>query len=111
MPDNRTIGQARQEISKVGKRGAIVMPARFRRKFGIEEGTLVIAEEREDGILIRPAAAYPIEIYTPQRKAEFILSSAVDEEDYQAACEAVRQMGLDPALIEHSHPTHGHRFP
>ena len=33
------------ETSKVGKRGSVVMPARFRRKFGIEEGSLVIAEE------------------------------------------------------------------
>lgn len=34
------------ETSKVGKRGAVVMPARFRRKFGIEAGSLGIAEER-----------------------------------------------------------------
>jgi hypothetical protein len=44
---------------------------------------------------------YPIEIYTPERKAEFILSSAVDEEDYQAARQTVRQMGLDSERIEH----------
>jgi AbrB family looped-hinge helix DNA binding protein len=91
------------ETSKVGKRGTVVMPARLRRKFGIEEGSLVIAEEREDGILIRPAVAYPIEIYTPERKAEFLLSNAVDEEDYQKACQAVREMGLDPERIEHLH--------
>jgi len=92
------------ETSKVGKRGAIVVPARLRRKFGIEEGSLVIAEAREDGILIRPAVALPVEIYTPERKAEFILSSAIDEEDYQAARETVRQMGLDPGEIAHYHP-------
>jgi AbrB family looped-hinge helix DNA binding protein len=91
------------ETSKVGKRGTIVVPARFRRKFGIEEGSLVIAEEREDGILIRPAIAYPIEIYTPERKAGFLLSNAVDEEDYQKAREAVHEMGLDPDEIEHLH--------
>jgi bifunctional DNA-binding transcriptional regulator/antitoxin component of YhaV-PrlF toxin-antitoxin module len=77
------------------------LPALFRRKFGIEEGSLVIAEEREDGILIRPAVALPVEVYTPDRKAQFILSSAVDEDDYQAARETVRQMGLDPKRIEH----------
>ena len=31
------------EASKVGKRGTVVVPARLRRKFGIEEGRLVIA--------------------------------------------------------------------
>lgn len=92
------------ETSKVGKRGTIVMPARLRRKFGIEEGSLVIAEEREDGILIRPAVAYPIEIYTPERKAEFLLTNAIDEKDYQEARKEVRKMGLDPDQIGHFRP-------
>lgn len=96
-------GSTAAETSKVGKRGTIVMPARLRRKFGIEEGSLVIAEEREDGILIRPAVAYPIEIYTPERKAEFLLSNAVDEEDYQKARQAVYELGLDPDRIQHFH--------
>ncbi|MEO7142619.1 MAG: AbrB/MazE/SpoVT family DNA-binding domain-containing protein [Bryobacteraceae bacterium] len=108
MPDNQTIGRtSHRETSKVGKRGAIVVPARFRRKFGIEEGSLVITEEREDGILIRPAVALPVEIYTPERKAEFILSTAIDEEDYQTACETVRRMGLDPDRVKHARPAQG----
>ena len=105
MKRNAILKQPAAETSKVGKRGAVVMPARFRRKFGIEEGSLIIAEEREDGILIRPAVAYPVEIYTPERKAQFILSSAIDEEDYQAARKAVREMGLDPDQIDHYRPT------
>jgi bifunctional DNA-binding transcriptional regulator/antitoxin component of YhaV-PrlF toxin-antitoxin module len=32
------------EPSKVGKRGTVVMPAALRRRYGIEEGTLVVAE-------------------------------------------------------------------
>jgi len=100
MPDSQTIGR---NASKVGKRGTVVVPARLRRKFGIKEGSLVIAEEREDGILIRPAVAYPIEIYTPERKAEFLLSNAVDEEDYQKARETVRELGVDPDRIDHVH--------
>ena len=104
MPEGQNIrksGSVPAEASRVGKRGAIVVPARLRRKFGLAEGTLVITEEREDGILIRPAVAYPIEIYTPERKAEFILGSAVDAEDYQAARDIVRQMGLNPDDIPH----------
>jgi AbrB family looped-hinge helix DNA binding protein len=101
MPDNQTIGR---NTSKVGKRGTIVMPARLRRKFGIEEGSLVVAEEREDGILIRPAVAYAIEIYTPERKAEFFLTNALDEKAYQKARKTVRKMGLDPDKIKHFRP-------
>ena len=48
-----------QSTSRVGKRGTVVIPAALRRRFGIEEGSLVIAEDREEGILIRPAAAVP----------------------------------------------------
>jgi AbrB family looped-hinge helix DNA binding protein len=92
------------ETSKVGKRGAVVIPARLRRRFGIEEGSLVIAEERPDGILIRPAVALPLESYTLERKAEFLLSNAVDAQDYRAAVETVRAMGLDPERIPHHHP-------
>ena len=92
------------ETSKVGKRGTVVVPARLRRKFGIEEGRLVVAEERPDGILIRPAVALPIEIYTPERRAELLLSNAVDAEDYRAALAEVKRMGLEPASIPHRRP-------
>ena len=112
MPESRTVKQtaaerteaARKETSRVGKRGAIVVPARMRRKFGIDEGSLVIAEERDDGILIRPAAAVPVEIYTPARVAEFLLSNAVNAKDYRAAVQAVRKLGIDPRTIAHERP-------
>ena len=90
-----------QSTSRVGKRGTIVIPAALRRRFGIEEGSLVIAEDREEGILIRPAVAVPLESYTPERRAEFLLSNAVDARDYARAQEEVRKMGLDPAAIPH----------
>ena len=96
------------ETSKVGKRGAIVVPSRLRRKFGIQEGGLVVAEERPDGILIRPAVAVPLEIYTPERKAEFLLSNASDEKDYKAALAEVKKMGVNPAHISHVKPRRSH---
>ncbi len=92
------------ESARVGKRGAIVVPARLRKRFGIEEGTLVTAEERDDGILIRPAVLVPVEKYSPERKAEFILSTATTDADYRRARKAVRQLGLDPDSIPHRQP-------
>ena len=92
------------ETSKVGKRGSVVVPARLRRKFGIREGGLVVAEERPEGILIRPAVAVPVEIYSPERKAEFLLSNAIGREDYRATVAEVKKMGLDPANIPHHLP-------
>ena len=92
------------ESAKVGKRGAIIVPAKLRKRFGIEEGTLVIAEEKEDGILIRPAVVIPIERYTLERKAEFLLSNTTDQSDYRNARKAVRKLGLDPDSVPHRKP-------
>jgi AbrB family looped-hinge helix DNA binding protein len=92
------------QSTRVGKRGAIIVPASLRKRFGIEEGSIVTAEEKEDGILIRPAVVVPIERYTPERKAEFLLSNAIDEADYRSARKSVRKMGLDPDQIPHNRP-------
>ena len=93
------------ETTKVGKRGTVVIPASLRRRYGIEEGSLVIAEERAEGVLIRPATALAVEIYSPARRAEFLLSNAVDAKDYARAKKEVRKMGLDPDAIPHHDPT------
>jgi len=92
------------ESARVGKRGVIVVPARLRRRFGIEEGSLVTAEERDDGILIRPAVLIPVEKYRPERKAEFLLSTATTNADYRKARKEVRKLGLDPDTIPHRRP-------
>jgi AbrB family looped-hinge helix DNA binding protein len=94
----------RQETSRVGKRGTVVIPVVLRRRFGIEEGSIVIAEEQQDGILLRPAVTLPLERYTPKRRAEFLLNNAVDLEDYAAALEEVRRLGLDPEDVPHRKP-------
>jgi AbrB family looped-hinge helix DNA binding protein len=92
------------DTMKRGKRGTVVIPAALRRRFGLEEGSLVMVEVREEGILIRPAVAMPVEIYTPQRRAEFPLRTAVDAADYARAVEEVRKMVLDPKMISHQRP-------
>jgi AbrB family looped-hinge helix DNA binding protein len=92
------------ESARVGKRGAIVVPARLRKRFGIEEGSMVTAEEKDDGILIRPAVLVPVERYSPERKAEFLLSTATTDADYRRARKTVRQLGLDPDSIPHRRP-------
>lgn len=92
------------QSARVGKRGAIVVPAKLRKRFGIEEGSIVIAEETEDGILIRPAIVVPVERYSAERKAEFLLNNAIDPDDYRKARREVRKLGLDPDSIRHLRP-------
>ena len=92
------------EVSKVGKRGTVVIPAELRRRFNVTEGSFIMAEERPDGILLRPAAVLPMESYSPERKAEFLLSNAINASDYTEASKAVKAMGIDPAMIKHRKP-------
>lgn len=108
-PEYQASGIIRQgwkamQSARVGKRGAIIVPASLRKRFGIEEGSIVTAEEKDDGILIRPAVVIPVERYNPERKAEFLLSNATSEADYRRARRAVRQIGLDPDSIRHHRP-------
>jgi hypothetical protein len=65
---------------------------------------MVTAEEKDDGILIRPAVLVPVERYSPERKAEFLLSTATTDADYRRARKAVRELGLDPDSIPHERP-------
>jgi AbrB family looped-hinge helix DNA binding protein len=92
------------EATKVGKRGTVVIPSALRRKYGLEEGSLVIAEGRDEGVLLRPVVALPVEMYTPERKAEFLLNSAITSKDYSWALKEVRKMGIDPKTIPHEKP-------
>ena len=90
--------------TKIGKRGTVVIPAGLRRKYGFEEGSLVVAEAREEGVLLRPAVTLPLERYTPERKAEFLLNNAVTPRDYAWALKEVKKMGIDPKTIPHEKP-------
>ena len=107
------------DTAKLGKRGTLVIPAKLRQRFALKEGDLLVTEVREDGIFLRngratliPAVAVPVEIYTPQRKAEFALNNSVTKEDYDEACKYIRQeLGLDPAGIPYTDPKMRERLP
>lgn len=93
-----------ETTTKVGRNGTLVIPAKLRRRFGLKEGGMVVLDETEDGITIRPAVAVAVEIYSVRRKAEFLLNNAVDAADYKRAAAAVRKLGLDPDEIPHRRP-------
>ena len=92
------------ETTKVGRRGTVIIPSTLRRKYGMEEGSLVLVEEKDEGVFLRPVVALPVEIYTSQRKAEFLLNCAVTPEDYSWTVKEVRNMGIDPETIPHEKP-------
>lgn len=87
------------EITKVGKRGTIVIPAALRRAYKLEEGSLLVADAQPEGIMLRPAVALPVERYTPEQKAQYLLNNAVTKEDIRWAETEICKMGLDPATV------------
>jgi AbrB family looped-hinge helix DNA binding protein len=94
------------ETVSVTQGGDVPIPASMRQLTGIDAGSIVTLEARDGTIVIRPAAE-DTEVYSLERKAEFLLSNAVDVAGYAKAREEVRKMGLDPDAILHDRPDGG----
>ena len=56
---------------QVNERGGLTLPKELRRTLGLEKGGVIMVEPAEGGLLLRPAVAYPIELYTDERVREF----------------------------------------
>ena len=70
------------ETLKVSDRGTITLPKRIRIQYAIKPNDLIIAEPTPEGILLRPATAVPVEIYTDERLAEFAKEEAKLDKHY-----------------------------
>ncbi len=89
------------EYIRMGKRGTVVIPAGTRRTYGLDEGEMLVMEERAEGLLLKPVRAFEVEVYSPRRQAEFLLNNAVTATEYDQAVAAAQAMGLDPDDIPH----------
>ena len=57
---------------KLGRKGQLSLPASVLRKLGLQGAATLIVEATDDGaVILRPAAVYPIELYTDARIKEF----------------------------------------
>lgn len=65
------------EPSKVGKRGTPVIPAKLRNRYGVKDGSLVIAEATPEGILVRLAIAMSTTVFTQEQVEELLLAGIV----------------------------------
>ena len=68
-----------RESLTVSSRGQITLPADIRKRMGIVEGGVVILEEREDEIALRPAAILEIETYGDVDIARWNAEDHLDE--------------------------------
>ena len=86
------------ETSKIGRNGTLVIPVKLRWRYGLNDGGTVVFEDSGGGISIPPAVMVPVEAYSPERKAEFLLNNAAD---YKRAVGVVKKLGIDPESIPH----------
>lgn len=59
------------KVVNINSRGSLTLPKNLRQRLGVKDGGQVVVEERPDGLLLRPSATFPVEIYTKERLAEF----------------------------------------
>jgi AbrB family looped-hinge helix DNA binding protein len=81
------------DLVKLGKKGQVSIPAAILARLGLEGGRHLIVETTEDGaILLRPAAIYPIEIYTDERIAEFQEEGRMTPEEEERVDQAIASL-------------------
>ena len=71
------------ETLKIGPRGTLTLPKDIRTRYGLAPNELLIVEETPEGILLRPASAHPVEIYTNEQLDEFETEERRLEEYYR----------------------------
>ena len=54
------------ETLTVSSRGQITLPAALRKRFGIQAGGVLIAEEGQGNIILRPAVVIEVDTYSDQ---------------------------------------------
>ena len=67
------------EAIKLGKKGQVSIPKGILKRLGLEgDVTLLVDTTPEGAIVMRPAAVYPIEIYSDKRIHEFDTADRMD---------------------------------
>ncbi len=103
---------------RTGRRGTVVIPAAMRRRLGIDDGTMLTAEETDDGLILRPIRTHS----AADREAREVLLKAmaaeyeVMERDHGEAWAAMlaEQAEWDVTLMDGLDPTERwdeHGFP
>ena len=80
----------------------------FPRNSGAEASLLLFSEGVNQvslNYVMRAPMSVTAEMYSNERKAEFLLNNAIDDDDYSKARKEVQKLGLDPDLIPHQRPS------
>ena len=56
----------------IGQRGVLSLPAKLRKRYGLQQNDVLMVEETAQGRLLRSCVSMPIKCYSEERIAEFI---------------------------------------
>jgi bifunctional DNA-binding transcriptional regulator/antitoxin component of YhaV-PrlF toxin-antitoxin module len=59
------------KVVNINERGTLTLPREMRRHLGINSQAQVVAEETDEGVLLRAGVTFPVEVYSDNRLAEF----------------------------------------
>jgi AbrB family looped-hinge helix DNA binding protein len=80
------------DVVKLGKKGQVSLPAAMLRKLGLEGQATLLVEATDDGAMIlRPAAVYPVELYSDARVKQFEASNRLSASDAKRTQKALRR--------------------
>jgi len=89
IPGNRIPEQVMDTV-RLGRNGQLSLPRSVMKRLHLRGNETLLLDVTDDGVIrLRPAAVLPIEMYTPERIAEFERESEVDAETRAAVRKAV----------------------
>jgi len=80
----------RQNLT-VSSRGQITLPVGIRKRLGIRSGGVVIAEERDGEVLLRPAAVVEIETYSDAEITRWDKEDHLEVAEHKAVLKRLRK--------------------
>ncbi len=75
----------------VSSRGQITLPSSVRKRLGIQAGGMVTLEERDNVVVLRPAAVVEIETYSDEDIAQWDREDRMDPAERNAILKRLRK--------------------
>ena len=73
-----------QQTVLISNRGQLTLPAGLRKRFGLQRGGSVILEERNNELVIKPAAVFEIEMYSDDQIVLWDREDCLDDAERSA---------------------------
>ncbi len=68
----------------VSNRGQLTLPASLRKRFGIKNGGVIILEERDNELVLKPAMVLEMDIYTDAQISAWDEADRLDDAERQS---------------------------